>query len=151
MNLPTSIASTQVQMTGQMLAEKSPHILYDIRDDVSLLEKARKASMSKGPWGVAIPHGFVGSPEWWSALESGQIKLETFVGTISSTDYGPMGDTLEVHIKGPEGVQSWIAWKGFELALVGTKVRTHYVRLAPKNPSTDSRPIPVLLQVEAMD
>jgi hypothetical protein len=141
----------EVQMMGQMLAEKSPRVLYDIREDVSHLEKMRKASTSKGPWGVAIPHGVVGSPEWWSAVESGQIKLETFVGTISSTDNGPMGDTLEVHIKGPEGVQSWIAWKGFEIALVGTKVCTHYVRLAPKNPSTDSRLIPVLLQVESVD
>jgi hypothetical protein len=138
-------------MTGQMLAEKSPRILYDIRDDVSILEKAQKASMSKGPWGVAIPHGFIGSSEWWSALESGQIKLEMFVGTISSTGNGPMGDTLEVHITGPEGKQDWIAWKGFEFALVGTKVRTRYVRLAPKNPSIDSRPVPVLLQVEVVD
>ena len=139
-------------MTDQLLEENSPRVLYDLRDDLSHLEKMRKASMSKGPWGVAIPHGFVGSPEWWSAVESGQIKLETFTGVISA-NWGPHGDVLHVHITGPEGKQDWTAWNGFEMALVGRRVRTRYVRVAPKDPSIN-RPgylVPVLLQVEAVD
>lgn len=140
-------------MTDRILDKNAPRVIFDIRDDVEKLARMRKASSSAGPWGIAIQYGFVGSPEWWSALESGQIKLESFIGTISSTDYGPMGDTLQLHITGPQGKQDWIAWKGFELALVGTRVKTRYVRLPPKQPSVH-RPgylIPVLLQVEAID
>lgn len=139
-------------MTDKLLEENGYRVLYDIRHDVSLLEKMRKASISNGPWGVAIQHGLIGSPEWWSALESGQIKLETFVGVISA-NYGPHGDTLEVHITGPEGKQSWTAWNGFEFTLVGRQVRSQYVRLAPKDPSIN-RPdylVPVLLRVETVD
>jgi hypothetical protein len=137
-------------MTDQMVETKSPRVLYDIRDDLEKLAKMQKASTSTGPWGVAIQHGFVGSPEWWSAVESGRIKLETFAGAISA-NWGPHGDVLHVHVIGPEGRQDWTAWNGFEMSLVGTKVRTRYVRLAPKNPSTDPRLIPILLQVEVVD
>ncbi len=122
-------------MADQILEKNAPRVLFDIRNDADKLARMQKASTSAGPWGVAIQHGFVGSPEWWSALESREIKLETFEGTISGTDFGPMGDTLEVHITGPEGKQDWIAWTGFDVALVGTKVRTRYVRLLPKQPS----------------
>jgi hypothetical protein len=140
-------------MMSGFLQPDSPRVAYDIRRDSVGLELMRKASLSDGPWGVELNHGLVGSPEWWSAIESEQLKLESFTGTIRVVAGGMMGDTLNVHIEGTNEKQRWVAWRGFDPTLDGKKVCTRYVRMSPKQPFA-SKPdflIPVLLQVELLD
>jgi len=129
---------------------KSECVIYDIRGDSALIEEMCEAQLSKGPWGVTLDHGLVCSDTWWSALETGQVKLETFSGKIKSVPAGILGDTLEVHIEGANGTQRWLAWRGFEPVLNGKNVCISYVQMQPKT-QTSFRPdffIRVLLQVE---
>jgi hypothetical protein len=140
-------------MTHQLLEPNSPRVSYDIRRDLVEMELMCKASLSDGPWGVDLNHGLVGSDEWWSAIKSGQIRMETFVGIVRMVDGGMMGDTLEVHIEGEKGKQQWVAWRGFDPTLNGKKICTRYVSMSPKRSST-FRPdflLRVLLQVELLD
>ena len=137
-------------MMHQLLEPNSPRVSYDIRRELVGMELMRKASLSDGSWGVELNYGLIGSPDWWLAIESGRLKLETFVGTVRMVDGGMMGDTLMVHIEGTDEAQKWVAWRGFEPKLNGKKVCTSYVHMLPKQPLA-FRPdflIPVLLQVE---
>jgi hypothetical protein len=147
---PHDVARQSEIMINDLLQPDSPRVVYDIRHDSVGLELKRNASLSDGPGGVELNHGLVGSPEWWLAIESGQIKLEAFVGTIRAVAGGIMGDTLNVHIEGADEKQRWVAWRGFDPTLHGKRVCTRYVRMLPKTPLA-SRPdfmIRVLLQVE---
>jgi hypothetical protein len=140
-------------MINDLLQPDSPRVVYDIRRDSVGLEIMQKASLSDGPWGVATNYGVVGSDEWWSAIESGQLKLEAFVGIIRAVAGGMRGDTLKVHIEGADEKQRWVAWRGFDPTLDGRKVCTRYVRMLPKRPLA-SKPdfvIRILLQVELLD
>ncbi len=140
-------------MTNDLLQPDSPCVVYDIRRDNVKLELMQKASLSDGPMGITMDYGLIDSPKWWSAIESGQIKLETFVGILRAVAGGMHGDTLNVHIEGMDAKQRWVAWRGFNSTLDGKKVCTRYVRMSPKRPLT-SRPdfqTQVLLQVELLD
>ena len=137
-------------MIKELLQPDSSGVVYDIRRDTVGVEKMRNASLSDGPWGLATNHGIIGSDAWWSALETGQIKIETFVGVIRVIAGGMKGDTLEVHIEAAGEKQRWVAWRGFDATLDGKKVCIRYVQMHPKKPFP-SRPnflVPVLLQVE---
>lgn len=131
----------------------SQSVVYDIRLDTEGLKIMQEASLSDGPGGVELKYGLIGSDEWWSAIESGALKMETFVGVIRAVSGGIMGDTLNVHIEGATEKQRWVAWRGFTSTLDGRKGCTRYVRMSPKTPLA-SRPdfmIRVLLQVEVVD
>lgn len=140
-------------MIKELLQPDSARVVYDIRRDTVGLELMRNASLSSGPGGVELNHGLIGSQEWWSAIETGRLKLETFVGILRPVAGGMHGDTLKVYIEAEDKKQRWVAWRGFEPSLNGKKVCTRYVQMLPKKPLS-SKPgfsIPVLLQVELFD
>jgi hypothetical protein len=129
----------------------SPDVVYDMRQDERLLAQMRKASLSTGQLGLTVKHGIVGSPEWWSVLESGQIKLEKFIGFIRRVDGGPMGDSTIVRIEGNGETKSWMAWEGFSRSLIGKKVDVRYVGVPPKHPPKPDFVVHLLLQVRLID
>jgi hypothetical protein len=140
-------------MINDLLQPDSPRVAYDIRRDAAGVEKMRRASLSDGPWGLATDYGLVGSGTWWSALDTGRIKIESFIGTIRVVAGGMKGDTLEVHVEAEDEKQRWVAWRTFDITLDGKKVCIRYIQMRPKKP-LPSRPdflVPVLLQVEIVD
>jgi hypothetical protein len=137
-------------MISELAPLDSPRVVYDIRRDAEGLKLKQEASLAGGWGGLEITHGLIGTPEWWSAVEAGKFKVETFVGVLRSA---AAGDVLHVHIEGESGAQRWMAWRGFDRALDGKKVRTVYVRMAPRHPLTTQPDFRarVLLQVEMVE
>ena len=135
---------------NQLLEPNSSRVVYDLRLDIAKLEIMQKASLSDGPMGVPMDYGLIGSPQWWLAIETGKIKLETFLGKIREVSGGMMGDTLNVHFEGVDEIKKWVAWRGFDSMLNGKEACVRYVTTSPKRPLA-SRPdfkIQILLQVE---
>lgn len=128
----------------------SPDVVYDIRQDNVLLAQMRRTSLASGQLGLAIEHGVVGSPEWWAAVEAGQVKIETFIGVILRVDGGPMGDSAIVRIQGEGEMKSWVAWEGFEAHLVGKRVEVKYAWVRPKHPPRPGFMIDLPLQVRVI-
>jgi hypothetical protein len=140
-------------MTKELLQPDSARVVYDIRKDNISVEKMQKTSLSDGDWGLTVDHGVVGSETWWSSIKTGTIILKSFDGVIRVVSGGMKGDTLEVHIEAPDGIQRWVAWRGFDVALNGKNVCVRFVEMRPKKPFPN-RPgflVPVLLQVEVLD
>ena len=137
----------------KLLPPDSTRVVYDIRRDAEGLHILQQGALSDGPGGVELKHGLIGSDEWWFAIESGTLKMETFTGVIRGVEGGMKGDTLNVHIDGPTEKQRWIAWRGFNSSINGKTVCTRFVRMLPKTPiiSKPNFTIRVLIQVEVLD
>jgi hypothetical protein len=137
-------------MIKELAPLDSPRVVYDIRRDAEGLKLKQEASLAGGWGGLEITYGLIGTPEWWSAVEAGKFTVETFVGVLRSA---AAGNQLHAHIEGASGAQRWMAWRGFDRALEGKKVRTVYVRMAPVHPLTTQPDFKarVLLQVEIVD
>jgi hypothetical protein len=129
----------------------TPGIIYDLRRDKAKLNRIRKASLSTGQLGLTIENGIVGSPEWWSVIESGRIKVEKFIGFIRDLDRGPMGDSAIVRIEGNNETKGWIAWEEFNSNLIGKKVDIRYVDVPPKHPPKPGFTVDLLLQVRVIE
>ena len=137
-------------MINELAPVDSHLVVYYIRRDSEGLKLKHEASVAGGWGGLEITHGLIGTPEWWSAVEAGKFKVETFDGVVRSA---AAGNQLHVHIEGEQGAQRWMAWRGFDRALEGKKVRTVYVRMAPVHPLTTQPDFRarVLLQVELVE
>ena len=137
-------------MINELAPVDSQRVVYDIRRDAEGLKLKQEASVEGGWGGLEITHGLIGTPEWWSAVEAGKFKVETFDGVVRSA---AAGNQLHVHIEGEQGAQRWMAWRGFDRALEGKKVRSVYVRMAPVHPLTTQPDFRarVLLQVELVE
>jgi hypothetical protein len=134
-----------------MLSPDSLGVVYDMRQDKTLLAQMRKASLSTGQLGLTVEYGIVGSSEWWSVVESGKIKIETFIGCIRRVDGGPMGDSATVRIEGNGETKSWMAWEGFNSTLIGKKVDVRYIDVPPKHPPKPGFVVHLLLQVRVIE
>ena len=134
-------------MVTGLLEEGSLGVVYDIRQDSILLSQMRTASLSTGPFGLSTVHGIVGSPDWWTAVEAGRVKVETFVGVIRRVDGGPMGDSAIVRIEGGGETRSWTAWEGFGPSLIGKKVEVRYANVPPRNPPEPDFVVDLILQI----
>ena len=97
-----------------------------------------------------MDNGIVGSAEWWSAVDSRKVQIETFIGTILCVDGGPMGDSAIVRIQGESEIKSWLAWEGFDDSLIGQRVDIRYARVPPKVFFKPDFQIDVLLQVRIL-
>src|SRR5437868_117538 len=136
-------------MIEGLLEPDSPGVLYDIRNDAVLLVQISDASLSPGRLGLAIEHGVVGSPAWWTAIQEGRIALMKFVGVIRRVDGGPMGDSAILRIEGKGGTKSWVPWAGFHPDLIGKPIEVCYVRVPPKHPPRPGFLVELILQVRA--
>ncbi len=137
-------------MIKELASLDSPRVVYDIRRDVEGLKLKQEASLKGGWGGLETTHWLIGTPEWWAAVEAGKFKVETFDGVVRSA---AAGNRLHVHVEGTNGAQRWMAWRGFDRALEGKRVRTVYVRMSPVHPlatQPDFR-ARVLLQVELVE
>jgi hypothetical protein len=133
------------------LQSDSPGVVYDLRQDLVLLDQIRSASLFSADFGLAIEYGVVGSAEWWAAVEVEKVPIVRFVGVIDRVDGGPMGDTPTVRIKGEQVTKSWIAWDGFDSNLIGKRIDVRYARLPVKHPPRPGFMVDLLLQVIVLD
>lgn len=137
-------------MTDILPEPESSGVVYDIRRDHKLLEQIRNASLSTGFFGAAMDNGIVGSAEWWSAVDSGKVRIELFIGTILRVDGGPMRDTPTVRIQGEYELKSWVAWEGFEESLIDKCVEIRFARVPPKQFIKPGFVINLLVQVRVL-
>ncbi|HZK80826.1 MAG TPA: hypothetical protein VFC46_07160 [Humisphaera sp.] len=125
-------------------------VVYDIRQDTELLVQMRQATLSRGDLGLSGENGIVGSPQWWTAVERGDVPIKVFEGTILRVDGGPMGDSCLVRIQGTHEMKSWTAWKGFAPSLIGQRVEIRYAEVAPKKPPTPGYLVDLLVEVRVL-
>ena len=137
-------------MTEYLPAPETSGVVYDIRQDSVRLANIRSASLSRGNLGLAMDDGIVGSAEWWSAVDSGKVQVEPFIGTILRVDGGPMCDSAIVRIQGENELKSWVAWEGFDDSLIGQRVDIRYACVPPKVFFKPNYLIDVLLQVRVL-
>lgn len=66
--------------------------VYCLRDDSVSIESMQCGSQSKGPIGLRVTHGLVGSDLWWKAQADGTLPVARLEGVISGFWPGQWGD-----------------------------------------------------------
>ena len=103
-------------------------IIYRFRDDAEHIRVLQNASLHKPDFGLAITDGLIGSPEWWSHVESGHLQTHTLRGTITRLSMGPMGDYPLCYITSDDGDTSeWTRLAATPLYAVGNRIEVDYV------------------------
>ena len=57
--------------------------VYHLRQNTDAIAHMQRASLESGPIGLRITHGLIGSPDWWSKVESGVLALQSVRGKVS--------------------------------------------------------------------
>jgi hypothetical protein len=81
-------------------------IVYNLRDDHEKVAAIQEATLRTSDFGIEPTHGLLGSREWWSAIESGRLPLQTLRGTISQLYMGSMGDWPSFELTTEDGKKS---------------------------------------------
>ena len=68
--------------------------VYDFASDRQRIDTMQKATLGPTDFGVSPKPALVGSPEWWRAIEQGQLPRIEIEGKISRVYWGSMGDSL---------------------------------------------------------
>lgn len=66
--------------------------VYHLQQDTEAIARMQRASLDSGPIGLRITHGLIGSPDWWSKIESESLALQTIRGKVSGFWPGQLGD-----------------------------------------------------------
>ena len=66
--------------------------VYRLREDREQVAAIQRATLETEDFGIEPTHGLVGSEEWWSKIESGELPVITVCGTITRVYMGSMRD-----------------------------------------------------------
>lgn len=78
--------------------------VYQLRQDTEAIALMQRASLDSGPMGLRITHGLIGSPDWWSKVESGSLALQSISGKVSGFWLGQWSDgPAEFELQTSEG------------------------------------------------
>lgn len=80
--------------------------VYSLREDHEKVAAIQKATLTTSEFGIEPTHGLLGSREWWSAIESGRLPLQTLRGTVSQVYMGSMGDWPSFELTTEDGEKS---------------------------------------------
>ena len=82
--------------------------VYDLANDQDYTERVRQAHLRTEQSGEEPNRHLVGSPGWWSALESGELESHLITGLIKRPLWTGMNDYPEVEIEEESGrVSVW--------------------------------------------
>jgi len=95
-------------------------------------DQARIAAMQKATWGptdsgVSPRPALVGTPDWWRAIEQGQLPRHVLEGKISKVYWASMGDWPEFEMVTDNGASSrWTREGDVARYVEGLRVRLTY-------------------------
>jgi hypothetical protein len=75
--------------------------VYSLRND-SAVQSMQSASLSGDRSGLRQTHGLIGSPEWWSCIESGSLPVATTAGEVIHFP-GHHSDWAEIEVRERDG------------------------------------------------
>jgi hypothetical protein len=115
------------------------------------------ATLGATDFGVSPKPALVGTPEWWQAIEHGQLPANPLEGTISNVYWGSMGDWPEFEVLVPDGTRSrWTREGDVSRYVEGLGVRLTFVLHPWKVPKDelglgDASKIVLQIDIEASD
>lgn len=102
--------------------------VYDLTEDRQFIELVQRASRDSGPFGLEQKPALFGSPEWWQAIESGEVPKHWVEGVVERPLWTGMNDFPEVEIREDSGVVSrWVRWGDPSQYSKGRRVRLCWV------------------------
>jgi hypothetical protein len=118
-------------------------VVYRLRDDLQKIASIQEATRTTDKFGIEPTHGLLGSPEWWTKIETGDLPLLTLRGTISRIYMASMNDWPEFEVQTESGELScWTREANTaELERVyapGRAVEIDYVLQRPRATSFDA-------------
>lgn len=106
--------------------------LYDLRDDQREID-ALQGNVQAGA-GFKPGHFLIGTDEWWSSIDRGEIERKVFAGEITSVHWGAMGDFPGFEVITPDGTSFRYRRVGDITRYVeGLKIEATFLRLEPVN------------------
>jgi hypothetical protein len=81
-------------------------IIDDLAEDLDRIERIQRRTLTTEDGLVADPAP-LGTPEWWSAIEGGQLRTEWFEGPISKVYWGSMNDWPEFAVDAQGDASTW--------------------------------------------
>jgi hypothetical protein len=112
--------------------------VYDFASDRQRIDTMQKATLGPTDFGVSPKPALVGSPEWWRAIEQGQLARVEVEGKISRVYWGSMGDWPEFELLTEDGTQSrWTREGDLTRYVEGLRIRLSYT-LHPWKVAKDS-------------
>ncbi|WP_041454051.1 hypothetical protein [Anaeromyxobacter sp. K] len=79
---------------------------YDFAEDPDQIRAMQQATLSPTDAGVSASPALVGSPEWWRAIDSGNLPLRILEGAITRVYWASMGDWPELELTSDAGEKS---------------------------------------------
>ena len=120
--LPATKTHIRVDMT--VLKE-----IYNLKDNKALIKRAQDTSLDKSSLiGLKVENGLLfGSKDWFNAIETGEITVQTITGTISNVFMTGHNDYPEFEIDSNGNKTKWTR-EGIDSAyVVGRQVELIYV------------------------
>lgn len=101
--------------------------VYDFASDRQRIDAMQKATLGPTDFGVSPHPALVGTPEWWRAIDDGQLPRVELEGTISRVYWGSMGDWPEFELVSDDGARSaWTREGDVSRFVEGLRVRLAY-------------------------
>ena len=111
--------------------------IYNLKNDKHRIATIQEASLDKASeGGLKIENNLLfGSPEWFEAIEAGQIKKHIIKGKISKVYMSGHNDYPQFEIDSSEGKTNWTRNGNENAYKVGKDVELIYVEQKFKKPS----------------
>jgi hypothetical protein len=102
--------------------------VYDLSQDQAHIHAVQQASLDEGPFGLKQEPALFGSPEWWEAIERGDVARRWIEGVIEAPIWTGMNDFPEVVIREDSGaVSHWVRWGDVTQYAKGRRIRLCWV------------------------
>ena len=108
--------------------------VFELRHATSHVAAVQDATLHSSWAGLIPEHGLFGSPEWWSAVESGDIPTHRVSGIISRVYMSGHNDYPEFEVTSGSTTTSWTREGDDEAYIPGRAVTVEYVLQRFKKP-----------------
>jgi len=82
-------------------------LAYDLRKDMRHIKHVQKATLETERYGIVQDHGLFGSEDWWQAIQSGALPVQTIKGRISRVYMSGHNDFPEFEVDDGARKTSW--------------------------------------------
>jgi len=112
--------------------------VYDLANDQDYIERVQQTISRTEGSGLERNRPLFGSPEWWSAVESGELESHWVTGLIKRPLWTSMNDFPEVEIEEESGrVSVWTRRGDVTQYSLGRAIRIRWVTEKRKKPIED--------------
>jgi hypothetical protein len=109
--------------------------IYDLAEDPETVKRVQRATLETEQFGLKPEPALFGSPEWWRAVESGELESLWLTGVITRPLWTGMNDYPEVEIEEESGhVSSWTRFGDVTQYAKGRRIRIRWVLQRLKKP-----------------